>query len=100
MFQGALLFAVSLFLAQAEKTSPAPFTFDWSTNGAHRVSVCGTNLGALLSAQKDWQKLLQVSVEPDDLRNAIGLPAISGQYLLNEECVVFRPQFPFQAGIR
>src|SRR5687767_388491 len=100
MFQGALLFAVSLFLAQAEKTSPSRFTFEWSTNGAHRVTVCGTKLGALLSAQKDWQTLFQVSVEPHDLRSAIGLPAISGQYLLNEECAVFHPQFPFQAGVR
>ena len=99
MFQGALLFAVSLFLAQAEKTLPARFSFEWSTNGAHRVSVCGTNMGGLV-LQKDWRKLLQVSVEPEDVRSAIGLPAISGEYLLDERCVYFKPQFPFQPGVR
>ncbi|MGZ8921281.1 MAG: Ig-like domain-containing protein, partial [Limisphaerales bacterium] len=34
------------------------------------------------------------------LRAAIGLPSITGQYLLNNECVHFRPQFPFQPGVR
>jgi len=99
MLRGALLLALSVHVAQAQVTTPAPFSFHWHTNGVHRLSLCGTNLAAL-AAHKDWQNLLQVHVEPDDLRAAIGLPSITGQYLLNEECLWFRPQFPFTPGVR
>jgi hypothetical protein len=102
MLRRALFLAVSICIAQAEPsvTPPAAFSISWITNGAHRVSVCGTNLGALLSPQKDWPNLLQIHVDPDDLRAAVGLPAVTGQYLLSEECLWFRPQFPFAPGVR
>jgi hypothetical protein len=100
MLRAILLLVSSLFVAQAASPeAPARFSIHWTTNGAHRVSVCGTNFAAF-AAQKDWQKFLKVHVEPDDLRTAIGLPAISGQYLLNDECLYFRPQFPFTPGVR
>ena len=99
MWRGALLLAVSVCIAQAQVTAPAPFTFNWLTNGVHRVSVCGTNFAAL-SDHTDWQKFLLVHVEPGDLRTAIGLPPISGQYLLNDDCLYFKPQFPFAPGVR
>ena len=101
MFQGALLFAVSLFLAQAETPSPAPFSFEWSTNG---VSVCGTNmfthLGSRRSEQRKVEDIFQIHVEPDDLRAGIGLPPINGKYRLDKFCFYFLPTFPLQPGVR
>lgn len=99
MFAEAL--ALSLWFAQvASPGAPARFSIQWTTNGAHRVSVCGTNMAALLSSQNDWQSFLKVHVEADDIRTALSLPSIAGQYLLNDECIWFRPQFPFTPGIR
>ena len=101
MFQGALLFAVSLFFAQAETPSPAPFTFEWSTN---RVSVCGTNmfnhLGARRSERRKVEDIFQVHVESEDVRAAIGLPPISGIYRVDNYCFHFLPKFPFEPGVR
>jgi hypothetical protein len=100
MFQGALFFAVSLFLAQANQPSPAPFAFNWITNDAHRVSVCGTNMFNHLKPQRKVEELFQIHVEPEDLRAAIGLPPISGTYRLDDYCFHFLPSFPFQPGVR
>jgi hypothetical protein len=97
----ALIVALTLCHAQAaDSQSPARFSFNWVTNGAHHVSLCGSNIASILPRSSDWSQAFQVHVEPDDLRSSIGLPPINGRYSLKAECVEFHPQFPFQPGVR
>lgn len=101
----AVVLVLSVFVAQAaerpQAEPPAHYVFTWVTNGTHRVLVDGLGLRlADQSERGDFGKILQVHVEPPELRSAVGLPPINGKYALTPEGLEFRPQFPFAAGVR
>ena len=95
MLRAAFVLVLSLFVAQAEITNP-PARFSWVTNSAHRVIVRAPEL----PRGGNLRDILQVHVEQEDLRSAIGLPPINGRHELTREGLEFRPQFPFQAGVK
>lgn len=96
MLRAALVLVLSLSVAQAEITNP-PARFSWITNGAHRVLV---HVGPEFERSANLRDILQVHVEQQDLRAAIDLPSISGRHQITTNGIEFRPQFPFQAGVK
>jgi hypothetical protein len=47
-----------------------------------------------------WQQLLAVQVEQDDLAAQIGLPAMAGEYRVGPKSLTFTPGYPLVAGVR
>ncbi|HEX7859271.1 MAG TPA: hypothetical protein VF773_03015 [Verrucomicrobiae bacterium] len=91
---------MSLVAAQAaENTRRLPFSFNWETGAVHQVSVCVDGIPELPAKVRDLD-ILDVRVEPKDIRSAIGLPQISGDLHVSNNCVTFKPQFPFQPGVK
>jgi hypothetical protein len=50
--------------------------------------------------QDQWQKLLSIRVVQENIRDEIGLPAVSGTYRIENSIIEFKPQFPFTAGVK
>ena len=50
--------------------------------------------------QDQWQKLLSIRVAQENVRDEIGLPAVSGTYRIDNSVIEFKPQFPFTAGVK
>jgi hypothetical protein len=91
---------LSLVAAQAaENTRRLPFSFNWETGAVHQVSVCFDGIPELPSKVRNLD-ILDVRVEPRDIRSEIGLPPISGALHITKNCVTFKPQFPFQPGVK
>lgn len=81
-------------------SSPARFSIQWITNTAKGASVAvNGNVADALKGSRP-EELFVVQVEQADLRSVIGLPAINGKYEVLRDSIVFRPQFPFQAGVK
>ena len=104
MFRTAILAVLIWNCARAEEpklaSPPARFIIEWNTNrAAHAVVVKGP-MGALGRVDRDLERALVVHVDPEDVRSAIGLPSISGKHAVTTDGFEFRPQFPFQAGVR
>ena len=47
-----------------------------------------------------WEQFLSVRVVPDDPLGDIGLPAMLGRYVVDDQTVRFVPQFPVRAGLK
>jgi hypothetical protein len=101
--RAALIVVLFLGWARAEEpkvaSPPAPFVIHWNTNrpGAHSVVLTGKIAAAAARAP---ERAFVVQVEQQDIRSAIGLPAMNGKYAVTAEGIEFRPQFPFLAGVR
>src|SRR5687767_905903 len=103
MIRAALIVVLFLGWARAEEpkvaSPPAPFVIHWITKqpGAHSVVLTGKIAEAAVRAP---ERAFVVQVEQQDIRSAIGLPAMNGKYAVTAGAIEFRPQFPFLAGVR
>jgi len=62
-----------------------------------------TELKVLRGKQRtlsQWQELLSVQVEHDDLTTQIGLPPMTGDYQVGATSLTFKPAFPLVPGLR
>ena len=104
MFRTAILAVLIWNCARAEEPKlanpPARFIIEWKTNEAGHPVVDKVRMGALGGVKGDLERALVVHVDPEEVRSAIGLPSISGKHAVTTEGFEFRPQFPFQAGVR
>jgi hypothetical protein len=90
--------------------SPARFLIQWQTNSPSGQSVSvraagGADAWMALEAgaaklNAPTEKRLVVEVEQADVLSSIGWPALAGKYNLVKEGIDFRPQFPFQPGVK
>jgi hypothetical protein len=91
-------------------SSPAQYSIHWvpdpkqTSKVAVEVSgLSSRSLDQLRRAPWDtaqWQKLLSVSVEQDNLTTQLFLPAMIGVYVVTDKTLRFEPQFLLQPGVR
>src|SRR5688572_9512739 len=100
---------VSCARAEGQTQPPAPFLIEWRTNGippTDAVRAVGgvdawralESAAAKLNAPVENRFVIQV--DPANVLDSVGLPAITGKYSLLEEGIEFQPQFPLQPGLR
>jgi hypothetical protein len=103
MSRTAIILVLFLGWTRAEEPKvanpPASFVIQWNTNSpaGHSVVVKGAFREPIETA---LEKMFPVQVEQRDIRAAIGLPPVNGKYKRTPEGIEFRPQFPFQPGVR
>jgi hypothetical protein len=101
-FAAALMFSLP--------ASAADYSIHWVPDAkeTNRVAVevaglSSSRLAELRRAQwnaEQWQKLLSVSVDHDDIATQLFLPPMLGSYRVAEKTLRFDPQFPLQPGVR
>ncbi len=104
MIRAAIIAVLFWSCARAEEpkvaSPPARFLIQWNTNDANRASVVVRGDVSRALEGVPPASVFVVQVEQENLRAAIGLPAMDGKYEVIRDAIVFRPQFPFQAGVR
>jgi hypothetical protein len=99
--KSALLFPILL----ATAALPSATAADLAIRFTDKVEVLGLSVGDLRTLQRaqwppsDWQRLLNVRVEDQNILAAIDNPAIAGAYTVQGKSLLFKPQFPFQPGV-
>lgn len=105
MIRAAVFALIFWSWARAEEPKaanpPAPFVIEWNTNSTNPTHLSVVVKGDIVTlGQIPPEKLFVVEVEQQDLRSSIGLPPIIGKYAVSKDQIEFRPQFPFQPGVR
>lgn len=99
------LMALILWVAAGAPMASAAPSIEWDpSKPAVRVNGLPREFLERLEANppkspKDWEDIFAVRVEPANVLNAIGLPAILGRYVVTDQVLEFLPRFPFEPGL-
>jgi hypothetical protein len=109
---GRRLLAMSLLKKSAQASQSAPssisrYTLRWVSHQTKRKTIEVTGLTKATLARlrssnwklSDWQRLLRVQLEPDNLPRPLNLPPMLGTYRLEGNKIRFEPQYPLVPGL-
>ncbi len=92
------LFLSGVRAEEPKANPPALFSIQWNTNSTPPSVVV---LGRFSEAEREApEKAFVIQVEQRELFGGVGLPPMSGKYVVSDGAIEFRPQFPFQTGVR
>lgn len=86
-------FAWIVFAAVASKSAAADYSIRWQTNSVVASGISPTG------AETNWAKVFSVYADQGNILTDINLPSIAGTYSFEKNVLMFKPQFPFTAGV-
>lgn len=99
IFRFASGVVLSWALVLFAQNTPAPFSIQWNTNSSI-VRLTGPLPAAHQSfSSEQIAELFPVTVEPANIIQSIGLPAMAGTYAVSHRAIIFTPRFPFAPGV-